>query len=123
MEGDGSARGEFCEGRRRVGETDVDGVEEDLQLHLEEGLQTLEEVEDDAQREREHAGVVRLAVLDEVLAEGALQQLHQTAEAPQDVSVHLDERVDGGQSVDESVARGTTWEGSRTPTCSGPSAR
>ena len=105
---DGSARDEQRRGTQRVGEPDMDGVEEDLQLHLEEGLETLEEVEDDAQREREHAGVVRLAVLNEELAEGALQELHQTAEAAQDVSVHLDERVDGGQSVDERVARGTT---------------
>ena len=54
----------------------MDGVEEDLQLHLEEGLETLEEVEDDAQREREHAGVVRLTVLNEILAEGTLQEFH-----------------------------------------------
>lgn len=66
VKGDGSS----------VGEPNVDGVEEDLQLHLEEGLETLEEVEDDAQREREHAGVVRLTVLNEILAEGTLQEFH-----------------------------------------------
>ena len=76
VKGDGSTRDEQRQGKQRVGEPNVDGVEEDLQLHLEEGLETLEEVEDDAQREREHASVVRLTVLNEILAEGTLQEFH-----------------------------------------------
>ena len=73
----------------RVCKTNVNRCEEDLELDLEEGLEVLEEVEYNAQRERQDGRVVRLRVLDDVLAEAALQQLDEGRVVHQHVAVHL----------------------------------
>lgn len=95
VRGGGLAGGERGEGSERVGEADVDGGEEHLKLDLEKGLEVLEEVEDHAQRQRENGRVVRLRVLDDVFAEGALQQLDQRRVVHEHVAIHLQQGVDG----------------------------
>lgn len=112
--GGGLASCEREEEKRHVGKTDVDGGEEDLELDLQEGLEVLEEVEDHAQRQREIHHIVRLRVLDDVLAEAALKELDERQEVHDHVAVHLQKRVDSGQPVAQTRQVGTRHNGDDT---------
>ena len=112
--GGGLASCEREEEKRHVGKTDVDGGEEDLELDLQEGLEVLEEVEDHAQRQREIHHIVRLRVLDDVLAEAALKELDERQEVHDHVAVHLQKRVDSGQPVAQTGQVGTRHHGDGT---------
>ena len=90
---------EIAAGEGRVGEANVDGGDEDFELDFEEGFEGLEEVEDDAERERERLGVFGARVLDEILAEHALKKGNEGLVRGEKVAVHLEERVDHRQSI------------------------
>ena len=83
----------------RGGNPQVDRVEEHLELDFQVALDRgVEEVEDDAEREREDGHAVRVGVLQQVLAEVVADHLDDGRDQADNLAARLQRHVDQAQA-------------------------